>query len=273
MTEHARPPSSDAAPIPNAMAEAIAAYALDALPPEERPRVVTYLAQNPAARALLDEYRAVVDLLPYAAAHSAPPATLRADVLRALPRQSPSKRGPSTRLVWRSWLAPAIAACLILGLCVWNITLQVRLAHPAPAAVTTASFFSKGGLVSYDMRPDPTAPNAWGRIYLTQDHQQVGLAVHDLPRLPPDHSYQLWFRLSDQTRVSVTTFVPDASGAALLVLPSPPAGATTISCGITEEPRGGSAAPTGPRVLASGEWKPAGTAGQEETYSLLSVIT
>ncbi|MGI8856728.1 MAG: anti-sigma factor, partial [Thermomicrobiales bacterium] len=80
------------------------------------------------------------------------------------------------------------------------------------------------------------------------------MAVWKLPPLPPDRTYQLWFRLDDQTRVGITTFSVDAKGAAVMRLDVPPMAHAYVQCGITMEPRGGSPQPTGPRILASQQW-------------------
>ena len=104
------------------------------------------------------------------------------------------------------------------------------------------------------MAPQPDAPNASGRVYLTPDLSQAAMAVWKLPPLPPDRTYQLWFRLDDQTRVSVTTFSVDEKGAAVIRLNVPPMSHPYVQCGITSEPRGGSPQPTGPRILASEPW-------------------
>jgi len=250
---HDTPPPPAA--IPDAMAEAIAAYALEALPPDEEAKVVAYLAAHADARAMFEEYRAIVGLLPYATVPSAPPPFVRDGVLRSI-------RGERTRRRFRfmpAWprfrFAPAIAACLLLGLLLWNVGLQMRVGHTAPTPLAdTAPFFGTPGLISYEMLPQPAAPGSSGRIYLSPDRKQTAFAVANLPALPPDRTYQLWFRLNDQTRVSIATFGVDASGAAVMVLPVPADGRAYISCGITQEPRGGSPNPTGPRILSSLEW-------------------
>ncbi|MCA1666792.1 MAG: anti-sigma factor [Thermomicrobia bacterium] len=242
------PPLSD---LPDGMAEAIAAYALEALPPDEEATVVAYLAAHPEARLLCEEYRSIVGMLPYAAALSDPPPFLREGVLRAIRGERTRRRFSMPRIGYR--FASAIAACLLLGLLFWNVGLQLRINHDDTAA-TAASFWSQPGLISYEMLPADAAPHSTGRIYLSPNGTQTGFAVSGLPALPSDKTYQLWFRLEDQTRVSIATFAVDPTGSAVMVLPVPPHSHAYISCGITEEPRGGSPTPTGPRVLTSLEW-------------------
>ncbi len=240
--------------MPDGMAESIAAYALDALPPEEGATVAAYLAAHPEARALCEEYRSIVGMLPYAAALSEPPPFLREGVLRSIrSERARHRRLPLPPVRYR--FVSAFAACALLFLLVWNIGLQVRTDHaPARPDAAISDILSQPGLVTYAMAPQPDAPDASGRIYLSPTSDQAAMSVWRLPQLSPDQTYQLWFRLDDQTRVSITTFSVDAKGAAVVRLDVPQMSHAYVQCGITLEPRGGSPQPTGPRVLASQEW-------------------
>ncbi|MGI8688907.1 MAG: anti-sigma factor [Thermomicrobiales bacterium] len=252
MSDQPIPPSlSD---LPDGMAEAIAAYALEALPPDEEATVAAYLATHPEARALREEYQSIVGMLPYATAPSELPPFLREGVLRSIRgERTRRRRVPLPPIRYR--FVSAFAACTLLLLLVWNVGLQVRTNH-APARPDTAisDILSQPGLVTYAMAPQPDAPDASGRIYLTPDLKQAAMSVWRLPPLPPDRTYQLWFRLDDQTRVSITTFAVDAKGAAVVRLDVPRMDHAYVQCGITLEPRGGSPQPTGPRMLTSLEW-------------------
>jgi anti-sigma factor RsiW len=244
------------ADIPDAMAEAIAAHALESLPPEEEAKVVAYLAAHPEAQALLEEYRAVVGLLPYAAAPSEPPLYVRDGVLRSIRGERAGRRRWLPPVRYR--FASAFAACALLLLLVWNIGLQVRTS-PAPVSTNASTqsisdILSEKDLMTFAMAPQPDAPNASGRLYLTPDLKNAAIAVWHLPELPADRTYQLWFRLDDQTRVSITTFSVDAKGSAVVRLDVPRMSRPYVQCGVTLEPRAGSPQPTGPRILASQEW-------------------
>jgi len=242
------------AAIPDMMAEAIAAYALDALPPDEQAPVVAYLAEHPEADALCEEYRAIVGMLPYAAAPSELPPFLREGVFRTIRGERARRRRLPLPPVRFRFLSAIVASALLL-LLVLNIGLQTRTA-PSPARPDNAisDILSQPGLVTYAMEPQPDAPAASGRIYLTPDLKQAAMSVWRLPPLPSDRTYQLWFRLDDQTRVSVMTFSVDAKGSAVVRLDVPQMSRPYVQCGITQEPRSGSAQPTGPRMLSSQPW-------------------
>src|SRR5262249_39638752 len=102
--------------IPDEMAEAIVAYAFDSIAPEEEAKVTAYLATHPEAQALLDEYREIVGLLPYATAPSELPPFMREGVLRTI-RAERARRRFSVPLPSR--VAFVIAACLVLSLLLW----------------------------------------------------------------------------------------------------------------------------------------------------------
>lgn len=243
------PPLSD---IPDGMVEAIAAYALEALPPDETAAVSAYLAEHPEANALYEEYRSIVGMLPYAAAPSEPPPFLRDGVLRSIRGERQRRRRLPLPPVRYRFIS-AFAACALLFLLVWNIGLQVRTS-PANADASISDILSQPGLVTYAMAPQPDAPDASGRIYLSPDLKQAAMSVWRLPQVSSDQTYQLWFRLDDQTRVSITTFSVDAKGAAVVRLDVPQMSRPYVQCGITLEPRGGSLQPTGPRILSSQQW-------------------
>lgn len=245
-----QPTSPPLSEMPDGMAEAIAAYALEALPPDEEATVVAYLAAHPEARALCEEYRAIVGMLPYAAAPSEPPPFLREGVLRTIRSERTRRRRlPLPPVRYR--FVSAFAACALLLLLVWNIGLQMRT---SPARADISDILSQPGLMTYAMEPQPDAPSASGRIYLTPDLKEAAMSVWRLPHVSSDQTYQLWFRLDDQTRVSITTFSVDAKGAAVIRLNVPRMSRPYVQCGITLEPRGGSPQPTGPRILTSQEW-------------------
>lgn len=256
----ARHPSPDKNPdaraIPDALAESLAAYALDALPPDEAARVEAHLAADADARRLLAQYQAVVNLLPYGASSDAPPAPLRdATLARA---RATRTRSSALRLVPRgSRFFAAVAACFVLGallLGAFASTGRFGNGITAPQPVTLASVLNTPGLISYEMAPEAIAPGASGRVYLTPDHRYMALTLQGMPPSPEGKAYQLWFRNAEQERKSINVFTVDASGNVEFVRPIPPSQAAYTTCGITQEPAGGSPAPTGSRVIGTAPW-------------------
>ena len=251
-------PSPDKSPsVPGAMADDLAAHALNALPPDEAARVDTLLATNADARTLFAEYQAVVNLLPYGASASSetPPAAVREAILARA--RATRKRSLALRLLPRgSRVFAAVAACLVLGALLLGMAAYTGGFRSviAPQTVTLASIMKTPGLISYEMVPESIAPGASGRVYLTPDRQYMALTLQGMPPPPDGRAYQLWFRNAEQERKSIEVFTPDASGKVEFVRPIPPSQASYITCGITQEPAGGSPAPTGQRVIGTGPW-------------------
>ena len=74
------------------------------------------------------------------------------------------------------------------------------------------------------------------------------LEARDLPDVPDDETYQLWFIGADGP-VSAGTFRPDDDGRVEVVADGDLAAAEVV--GITVEPAGGSPAPTGDVLLSA----------------------
>ena len=89
-----------------------------------------------------------------------------------------------------------------------------------------------------------------GRLYVSADQTQGGLAVVGLPPLPMGSTYQIWFVRPDQGRASGGLVVADQRGSALVKVTIPGPLSEFAGVGITGEPAGGSTTPTSQDVLA-----------------------
>jgi len=96
-------------------------------------------------------------------------------------------------------------------------------------------------------------PSASGKLLMTPDLDQAAIDVRGLPPLPSDRSYQIWFYQPDSTWVSGGVFRVSQQGSADVMVRLPRSLTTYYGCWVTEEPDGGSAVPTGPRVLAAAQ--------------------
>jgi anti-sigma-K factor RskA len=106
------------------------AYALDALDPAETEAYEEHLSGCARCREELAELAATVGALAYAAPPADPPDHLRARILEAARAERPNVVPLRPR-----WSAPqraiaavaAVAACVAVGLGIWNVVLQNRL--------------------------------------------------------------------------------------------------------------------------------------------------
>ena len=89
------------------------------------------------------------------------------------------------------------------------------------------------------------APQASAKVFWDTNRQEWVVYVFDLPSLPSDKSYQLWYVTKD-AKISAQVFQPDATGRVTLRLRLPKeALAGLAATAVTLEPRGGSPQPTG----------------------------
>jgi anti-sigma-K factor RskA len=108
--------------------ELSAAYALDALDPNERGEFEEHLAECQACRDTVADFREAAALLAYEANMPAPPPTLRRRILEAAKRERRNVVPLRPR-----WALPAaatvaaVAACAAIGLGIWAASLNSRL--------------------------------------------------------------------------------------------------------------------------------------------------
>jgi anti-sigma-K factor RskA len=79
----------------------------------------------------------------------------------------------------------------------------------------------------------------------------VLVVASDMPPLPRERAYQLWFVRPDGARDSGGLLAVDAQGAGTLLARAPAGLAAYTAIGITEEPATGSAEPTGPKIVGA----------------------
>ncbi|WP_141578918.1 anti-sigma factor [Actinomadura sp. WMMA1423] len=224
------------------------AYALDALPDTERGRFERHLQGCAACADEAAGFRETAARLALAAARR-PPAHLRGRVMAeiARTRQSPpplARRLPSPRAGGLTWLAAA--ACLVLVLAgvgaAWrlqrsadreqSLNRQVAAVMGAPDAHTSTVRTPDAATVTV------VSSRSLGKAVVTTSR---------LRRLPPARTYQMWWLGSAAPR-SAGTMNPSE--------PERPAVFSGLGdarrIGVTIEPAGGSARPSGAPILTLG---------------------
>jgi anti-sigma-K factor RskA len=211
--------------------ELLAAFSIDALPPDEMAAVRDHLAgcrRHDDALAGLGE---VAALLPLAVEEREPAPALRSRLLERFDADVAARRQPvqieaarERRRWWQvspqfAYGAAAALLLLAIGLAVWNIALQVG--DDGGAQATVAAF--EGGPGSGDVR------------YLPDE--KIALIDVDLPELEADRAYQAWM-IDDETPASMGLIDPDGVTAVEADLSNQDVVAITI------EPAGGSPQPT-----------------------------
>jgi anti-sigma-K factor RskA len=232
----------------------LAAYALGLLEDPNRAALEAHVRSCRDCAEELAEYRAAIALLPHAQrAEQAPTEAWEAIAARVRGRDENQPRGV-TSARWRPErgarltrvLGPALVAAVI-GLIVWNTSLQVRLAHRQTTIGGLASAPAENVVA---LAGQSAVSGLGGHLFMSEDRQKGGLAVVGLGVLPSGRSYQIWFVRADQSRAPAGTFSVDHLGQAVTVLAVPQPADTFDGVAITEEPAGGSTTPTGHDLLA-----------------------
>lgn len=252
------------------------AYALDALDPGERAGFEAHLATCAECREEVAGLREVAARLG-AASQAVPPAGLRARVLAEVARtsqqvpgepqaQAPGSRhgapaGPSSGTrsaapdelaarrrppAWRRWpAAVAAAAVLVVGGAVGGtLAVQQHRADQAEAAAQSHMLLiaTAPDAVSHDVALGTS------HVVMSEGMSAAALVGEDVP-MPAraGMAYQLWMVHADGSTAPGPVFVPD-DGQVLAFVEGDLSAVTSLT--ITEEPAGGSAAPSGDLVAS-----------------------
>lgn len=234
---------------PHPFRDLLPGYSLGILDEEETSEVKNHLADCAVCRAELASFHEVTGALAAAVPQRDLPAGLEARIMRAVEgRPSPGRaekrlawRQPAarTRSPWRALTGIAAALAVALGagnLLQWSGALGPAGRGGAPRLSTAVLSGADG------------ASEAYGTIVLDPKDNKGVLAVTGLPALGADRQYQLWL-IRDGERRSAGVFSPDPDGYGSMLLTVPADFRDFRSFGVSVEPRGGSPAPTGPRVL------------------------
>ncbi|RLV65505.1 Anti-sigma-K factor RskA [Streptomyces sp. CBMAI 2042] len=227
------------------------AYALHALPEDERREFERHLSDCEACTQEVRELSATAARLGLAAAES-PPRELRERVLREITtvRQEVPSHGGRGRTVSTGrtgrWTTYALAACIAAaaafgGVAVW----QNQEAQDARQEANQATQRSEQ-LAQVLSAPDAKTSSgeltggARGTVVVSQQQNRAVFLASGMERPPSGKVYQIWFN-DEGTMRSAGLMDPSASDDAVL-LDGPVDRATGM--GITVEPAGGSAEPT-----------------------------
>jgi anti-sigma factor RsiW len=158
----------------DAVHDLTAAYALDALEPDEARGFEEHLAGCERCREELASLQATAGSLAYAAEPARPPGALRARILDAARAERPNVVPLRAKSSWSRPLAAIAAAAVAaaIGLAVWNVSLHDRLGraqealHGVPLTGAKGSVVVAGGsgaLVVSDLAPAPAGKTyeAW----------------------------------------------------------------------------------------------------------------
>lgn len=258
-------------------------YALGALEGEEKQAIEAHVASCAECAGKLAEARGRVALLAFAAPVVAPspgvkqrlmaqvraessasaspaPAVSSAPAWKEIARQIPEGPGPSPfNTWWTKIFVPVGAALAVASLFLWNqnrqldrqlvslrATLDQQQRQLQDSRDVNALLAAKDS-VAVALAQQPGQPAGTARVVY---NQQTGVLMYDgtLTPAPPDKSYELWLVPAQGDPINAGVFTP-VSGQVDHWLAKMPPGTAAKAFAVTMEPAGGTAQPTGPKVL------------------------
>ena len=239
--------------------EKLAAYALGALDLDEISALESHLGNCKECQAELAEYQAVTTGLLDSVPPHAPPPRLRNKLVAQLPsqrKQPPSLFANIFAHFSLGQIAAALVVVILLGLNIFS-SFQIRNLHRQQVALderlsvdqTALSMLAYPSTQSLVVNPD--VQNLAGSMLVDRERRIAVLVLWNLPPLEAGQTYQAWLIDADENRVSGGLFASavEQGYTTVTIRSSVPIGEFK-GLGVTVEPSGGSAGPTGPRVLA-----------------------
>lgn len=230
----------------------LTAYAMDALEPEEFARVSALLEARPELRSTLAELRAVADQMPYALTPADPPPDLRQRVLdHATGRSRPHVSSPAAGMAvrarnWLLGLGSLAAVALVVAALGWAQVMGLQ----ADLAATRTELASAQATAMAAQPLLASLQGEGGQARLLRADAETTVLVAQLRPLPPGRVYQLWRIQGGNAPASAGVFTVDQQGYGAIALPpgqQPQSGETLA---VTDEPDGGSPAPTSAPLIS-----------------------
>ena len=234
--------------------ENIPAYALGALDAEDIRALEAHLRACEACQAELAEYRALSEHLVLTVPPRQPPPALRKRLQSRLPSARSAQKAARPRFAWSfGQLAVAGTLALLFLMNVFSFA-QARELQRQQLSMLQQSQNSQAALAMLSYPGTESLPinagNVSGTVLLDKDRNSAALIVWNLPKITNAQTYQIWWIEPGGHRVSAGVFRPQAD---LPYTTQPIFWGQNISSfvgmGVTVEPAGGSAQPTGPRVF------------------------
>jgi anti-sigma factor RsiW len=170
----------------NALHDLTAAYALDALDPEDVRAYEAHLARCERCRDELASLTEAAGALALATEAPAPPPELRARILQQAERERPNVVPLRPRRLAPVAAAAAVAACVAVGLGIWAASLSSKLDR------RDAELAREHRVAAILASPDArTISFARGTLVIAKNGE-AGLVMHNLDAAPQGKTYEAW---------------------------------------------------------------------------------
>ena len=239
--------------------ENLAAYAFGALDADEIRALEAHLQSCQDCQSELADYQSVsAGLL-----HSVPPQTPPPGLRRKLAAQLPSKRTPTPSLLAgilhqfsMRQVATAVLVLILLGVNIFS-SVQIRTLQQQQSALAERLNTEQAAIAmlaypeTQTLNINADVQDLAGSMLVDKGKSTAVLVLWNLPQLEGGQTYQVWLIDANGERTSGGLFNPiDTQIHTTATIHSPVPIGEFKGIGVTVEPSGGSAGPTGPRVLA-----------------------
>jgi anti-sigma-K factor RskA len=245
-------------------------YAAGAMTGTDRAEYARHLEDDrcPVCLAEVRELESAMSMLAFSSTSTAPSATVRERLMEqargAAPRTAPASLS-SVPFLRRRWLELIVSTAAIGALVVaasatrannelkrLTEVLTSRISQLEVQIAQNQTYIAT--LTSPDVRVVPLAGQglnvqASAKIFWDQPNKKWFLYVRNLPRVPADKSYELWFVPKSGNPLKAAVFNTEGNGAAELEIDDVPEGVDLRAAAVTTEPAGGLDLPSGPFAL------------------------
>ena len=203
--------------------ELSAAYVLDALEPAEREAFEEHLASCPSCQEEVADLSLAATELAWAADPAEPSPELRDRILEAARAERPNVVPLRPRRMSRVWAVAAVAACVAIGLAIWNVSLHDQLSNARTGALQRVPVAGLQGSV------------------VVGSGGSAALVAFRLPAAPAGKTYEAWVIPKGKSPAPAGLF---EGGATATFVPIRGKVARGSQVAVTVEPAGGSLQPT-----------------------------
>jgi anti-sigma-K factor RskA len=224
--------------------------ALDALDGEDALAFADHVRACPACRRERDSFEDTASQIGLAVAPVTPPPLLRPRVLAAVgPRAAAA--APARR-IWPLAVAATLAAAFGVGFLAMRQERDIeqqRRVHADLAHDDLLALLADTGSRATALAALPAAPRSGGHVVWNAQKRRAVLFASGLDPAPAGKAYEMWV-IADGAPVPSGLFQVDGRGRVVTDLPWLDQTASAKTFAVTLEPAAGTAAPTGPMVLA-----------------------